>query len=557
VNDPEQTMTWQVIRDDVPDRPWDYGGFTAVEDQSSGELAVGLTSLGFIRVSLRRRARLWCTMALLGLLLGAGFYVKFPPPHQATASVLLTENPSQDPTSEVLTDTALAQSDAVAASVIHELGLRETVTSFQASYLVVAETNQVLQFTVSASSSAAAMSRATALATAFLQYRATYGQTQQQQTVAELNQQVAQAQQHLNSLNRQIDTVSAELASPTQQAELAKLRQEQTTASATLYQVQQYATGTKATLQTTTTAMAEDSQVIDAAAPVHRSKLKGEVLYVAGGLFGGLGVGLAIVIIAALISDRLRRRDDIASAIGAPVRLSVGTLRPGRRLPGLPGRAARWDRDLRLVIAHLRRMVPERRGADPAGMAIVAVENTRIVAPTIVSLAVSCARQGKKVVVADLSDTSRVARLLRVKGPGVSAASRDGVNFTVVVPDRNDVAPIGPLVGGLSLADRGQADTAVAAACASADIVLTLATLDPAFGGDYLATWATNVVAVVTAGRSSVVRVNAVGEMVRLSGTRLTSVVLVDADSSDESLGMAQAPAEPALVSPVKKPAGG
>ena len=81
--------------------------------------------------------------------------------------------------------------------------------------------------------------------------------------------------------------------------------------------------------------------------------------------------------------------------------------------------------------------------------------------------------------------------------------------------------------------------------------MLTLATLDPAFGGDYLATWATDAVAVVTAGRSSAERLRAVGDMVRLAGIRLDSAVLLGADKDDESLGLAPAPDEPAPVRPV------
>ena len=81
--------------------------------------------------------------------------------------------------------------------------------------------------------------------------------------------------------------------------------------------------------------------------------------------------------------------------------------------------------------------------------------------------------------------------------------------------------------------------------------MLTLATLDPAFGGDHLATWATDAVAVVTAGESSAERIHAVGEMIRLAGMRLDSAVLVGADKGDESLGVALAPDEPAPVRPV------
>jgi hypothetical protein len=46
----------------------------------------------------------------------------------------------------------------------------------------------------------------------------------------------------------------------------------------------------------------------------------------------------------------------------------------------------------------------------------------------------------------------------------------------------------------------------------------------------------------ITAGRSSAVRIHAAGELIRLAGARLASVVVLDADRSDESLGMASAP---------------
>jgi len=78
----------------------------------------------------------------------------------------------------------------------------------------------------------------------------------------------------------------------------------------------------------------------------------------------------------------------------------------------------------------------------------------------------------------------------------------------------------------------------VTAAYARANLLLTLATLDVSFGGDHLATWATDAVAVITAGRSSWTTISAVGEMARLSGTRLVSAVLIGADHSDESLGV-------------------
>ena len=108
----------------------------------------------------------------------------------------------------------------------------------------------------------------------------------------------------------------------------------------------------------------------------------------------------------------------------------------------------------------------------------------------------------------------------------------------VAIPEPDDVAPIGPL-GRASMRDQRSPFTeAVTAACASADLLLTLAPLDPSLGGEHLATWAADAVVVITAGRSSWTKIHAVGEMIRLAGTRLVSAVLVGADKTDDSLGV-------------------
>jgi hypothetical protein len=46
----------------------------------------------------------------------------------------------------------------------------------------------------------------------------------------------------------------------------------------------------------------------------------------------------------------------------------------------------------------------------------------------------------------------------------------------------------------------------------------------------------------VTAGESSWTKIHGVGELVRLSGTRLASAVLVGADKTDETLGTIPVP---------------
>jgi len=165
----------------------------------------------------------------------------------------------------------------------------------------------------------------------------------------------------------------------------------------------------------------------------------------------------------------------------------------------------------------------------------------------VVGLSSEVRYRNKQVVVADLSSGTRAARLLGVKKPGVRTVSTKGVSLVVVVPDRDDIAPVGPIQ---SSKIQGPASQEVMDAYASADLLVTLVTLDPAFGGDHLATWATDAVVMVTTGRSSAVRIHAVGEMIRLAGTRLSSAVLLEADRSDESLGMTYTEEQPSVASP-------
>ena len=204
----------------------------------------------------------------------------------------------------------LAQSQAVAGRVVQQLGLRQSVASFQAAYTVRIITDTVLAINVGAPSSAEAVRRASAVATAFLQYRAQYMRAQEQQLLTQLDEQYNAAQQSLNSINAQISQLSSQPSSPAQQTKLNNLLTQRGNEN----QIEQYVTGAKATAKTATAAVVANSQVLNSATPIPHSHLKGAALYVAGGLLGGLLAGMAIVIISALVSDRLRRRDDVAGS---------------------------------------------------------------------------------------------------------------------------------------------------------------------------------------------------------------------------------------------------
>jgi capsular polysaccharide biosynthesis protein len=513
-----------------------HDDFTADEDWPA-DAATGLVSLAFLKAAIGRSAMFCCIMAVVGLLVGCGIYVKFPAPYKASTTLLITYGPYESATSGPNDDQAIAQTRAVATLVMHELGLQQPVNKVQAAYSVTVASTRVLQVTFSAPSATKAINGAKAVATAFLQFRARLLQQEQAQVVAALEQQVSQATQLLSSIKTQISQVSAQSASTARQSRLSGLRAERTRATTALTNIQNTVSGNEAAVQPATAAAIRDSQVLDAAALLPRSHLRHLVLYPGLGL---IAVGISLVLIRALLSDRPRRRDDVAAALGAPVRLSAGRLRPNRRRLVRRRRGAAQKADIRRIAEHLGRAVPQ-DGRGIAALAVVAVDDSESAALPLVSLATACAQGDVRVVLADLADGAPAAKLLGAAKPGVSVVSVHDAPFILAVPEHDDVAPAGPL-GELPPRDQRSSFTdAVAAACDTANLLLTLVTLDPSFGGEHLPTWAADAVVVITAGQSSWTKINAVGEMIRLSGTQLVSAVLVGADRADESLGLAPA----------------
>jgi len=541
VNDPDEALIWSNgIGNGLPEHPWGYDDFTGVAEPRAADSAGGLVSLSFIKASLKRRRRFWLTTAVAGLLVGCGLYVTHGPGYQASTSLLLDTGPYENIASAASNEQAMAQTRTVAELAVQELGLRESAGSFLATYKVTPVTERVILITVSAKTSSQAVLNASAVATAFLKFRAQEMQTEQDLVLGSLEQQAKQEQEHLSSIDSQISQLSSQPASTSRQAQLKSLQAEQAQTTSTLFGTRQAVIGNQTNNGSATAAAVKGSVVLDAAAPLAHSRLKPLILDVAEGLVGGLFVGIFIVVIQALASDRLRRRDDVAQALGAPVKLSIGTADAKPRLSGRRGSAVR-DAGVQRIAAHLARTVP-RSSRGVAALAVIPVDDLRVPASSLVSLAVSCAKEGTQVVVADLCRGAPAARLLGAQDPGVRSVNTHGTRLVLAVPPREELTPAGPLEGGSASAQHSSFTEAVIAACPPPSLLLVLMTLDPALGGGHLATWASDAVAVVTAGRSSWTKIQGVGEMIRLSGTRLVSAVLVGADSTDESLGMLRTP---------------
>jgi capsular polysaccharide biosynthesis protein len=511
-----------------------FDDFNPVEDRSAVPSAA-LVSLGYIRGALRRTVVFWCALAVVGMVLGVGVYKARPPAHKASTTVLITYELDEDPSSGILDNQGIAQSRTVAEMAMAKLGVHQSVGSFASAIAVSEVTERILQITVSAPTSDEAVARANAVATSFLALRASQLQTNQNLVVQSLQNQVDQAQQTVSSISSQISRTSAELPTNTQAKKLKQLNAQLTGAQSQLSAAQQ--TLQENSSNTSELSAISGSVVLDPAMALAYSKVKYLAIYALAGLIGGLAVGMGLVIVQTILSDRLRRRDDVARAMGVPVKLSVGPVPLSRWRPSRRGLAAAGHPAVRRTAAHLRAAVPHTLNGT-AALAVIPIDETQVAALSLVSLAVSCAGEGRRVVIGDLAEDAPISALLHTHGPGVRRITVSGAQLTLAVPDRGDLTPAGPLGRVSADAQHSEFTLAVQEAVAAADVLLTLVTLDPSVGAEYVVSWATSAVAVVTAGRSSWAKIQAAGEMARLAGLSMTSTVLVGADRTDESLGV-------------------
>jgi capsular polysaccharide biosynthesis protein len=544
VNNGDRTAALHTSPDDLRERLWAYEDFTAEQEHPGLDVTGAFASLGFLRTALKRNARLWLTLAVIGLIIGAGMYAALPPKYQATTSIYFTNNPDMDALDQIDTNQTLVSTPTVAEQAMRDLRAGGTVATFLGSYTATPVTDEVMSITASASTSAQAVTHAQAIAETFLSFRANMLRSELAQEDQTLSLELTAAQQKVDSLTTQINQLTS--SGSTDHTELATLSRQRTSAEASLTALQTTVQATDDDNAVTTAAMINGTEIINPATALAHSKLKYLLFYMAIGLFGGLAIGMGFVVIRALVSDRFRRRRDISSALGVPVKLSTGPVRGGWvRDKGAPANAYR-------LVNYLHSAIPA-GGNAPAALAIVAVDNARDVADLVARLVRACAGDGKKVAVADLTPGAPAARQLGMRGTGVHQLSVSSPGapvspLVVIVPERDDVAPGGPLRrSGVPVRP---VDPDLAATCRSSDVLITLLTLEPGTGAEHLPTWATDVVVAVTAGRSSGARLYAVGELVRLSHPRSVSAVLTNADRDDQSLGIPDAPGQPTLTMP-------
>lgn len=525
-------MTGQWRSEEVGTDPlWVDDDDLYADERSSSYPPDTLVTLRFLWDAVRRHVRVWVAIALVGLAAGLALPAVLPPTSTSSARLLLTHRDGDDPARAMATDASLVTTHTVAEEAIQRLSLTETPDDLLQRYTATPLTDRMLEITVVAPTSAQATEQADALAHIFLAFR----RDQIALQIEPLRADLASARRAVSSAE---DDVRATGDNP---RDLKRPTSTVATKLIAAREKQQYIEQQILDQQVAASRM-NSSRLLDPAAPVPHSAKMALVVNAFSGLVAGLFIGIGFVVVRALVSDRLWRRQDIARALGAPVRLSVG--RPPRwrwrSYPRYVRRSQMQKLEVRLAVRQLRRAVVWGETPKPA-LAVVSIDSDQAGALIVASLAMSFAEEGRHVLVADLSGGLLASALGVTKaGTHESRFNGPGVNVTVHRP-KTDAGPaegrqLAHGEGRPSSAD----DDALDEAWGAADLVLTLATLSPALGAEHLRTWSSRAAAVLTAGRSSTTKIHATGEMVRLAGLRLTSAVLLRADRTDESVGLAE-----------------
>jgi hypothetical protein len=175
--------------------------------------------------------------------------------------------------------------------------------------------------------------------------------------------------------------------------------------------------------------------------------------------------------------------------------------------------------ELQLIVRRLRAHLESAPGA---ALALVEIESAEAAAVALATLAHALVSEGQRVVLADAADGRPLATLL---GGGDATGSIRMVSLKGE-PVGLFVAPADPT----RMADQNAGE--------DADVVLVLATVDPAFGADHLAAWADDAVVMVRAGEATTPHIDGVARQLRAARIIIRSGVLIGTDPDDHSSGV-------------------
>ncbi|MEU3241446.1 Wzz/FepE/Etk N-terminal domain-containing protein [Streptomyces sp. NPDC006875] len=458
---------------------------TSTSSESSA--AAPLLDLHALVVAVRRRRRLWGSMALLGLLVGAAVAVLMPTPPTAVAKVLVAHQEDQpnDPGTLIRTDVALLQTTRIADQALRSLDSREKPEDFMRDYTGVGLTNNLMQITVTADSDAEAVSRAKALADAFVADHVKRIQAAADAESKALLDQRDRMQTELAQVNKAIGKGTPE-SGPGTSANLESLFARRAELTSRITDFAQRA----AEARVGTPQLVAGTQIVDAPRAVKHSLPKTAATDAAIGLVLGLVLGLAAAAVGTVVADRPVLRRDIAANLGASVIAELP-----RRTPRLWGRRRVRAARERLTTSLARTV---RGSADPVSL-----------------LELGCAR-GASVIALDL------ARALAADGPVAVVDGLPGRQLAGRRPRPGDPA----VVSGERAADMPPQERR-----------LGVGSVAPGTAWTDLQYLGTQTVLVVRAGHGSAAWLHTVARQLADQRIPVIGVVLIDPDRRDRTDG--------------------
>lgn len=450
--------------------------------------------------ALRRRRGLLATTFVLGLVATMGLSLAFPGSSSARATVLVGHPQGADASRSVLTDISLAGTRALAEAAATRLGGDVTADALLDSLAAEAASSEVIHLTVSGPTSAEAVRRAQVVAESFLTFRRDQVEGQWLEVAGTLAGRREEVIQELSEIGDQLQAQAGAVAEDDFES-LGVLQFRQAALSSELSILnQQIERG-----ELDVAAVVAKSRIVDPASATDNSS--SPLLNLAAGLVGGLCLGGGWIVFREITDTRVRRREDITQALGAPVTLSIERAHgwmpaPIRRRSHVPK-----DHELARIVAHLNRTLD--RTGDRA-LAVVPIGEEAL-AVTVAALAAQLRENGRSTLLVDFTDDDAVAHRLGVTSEQIAGAGGEVRPRCVAVPPDVDIRRVR---------------------------VLVLAPVDPDVDATRLASWTSTAVVVIAAGRSTPLALRSTATLLRAAGIDLDSAVVVDADPTDESVGV-------------------
>ncbi|MFC9395505.1 Wzz/FepE/Etk N-terminal domain-containing protein [Streptomyces sp. NPDC057027] len=449
--------------------------------------AAPLLDLHALVVAVRRRRRLWGSLALLGMVLGAAVAVLLPAPPTAMTKVLVARQEDQpnDPGTLIRTDVALLQTTRIAGDALKALESPEKPEDFMKEYEGLGLTNNLLQINAKGDSEAEAVTRVKALADAFVADHVRRIQQAANADAKALLDQRDRLKDELAQVNKEIGDESPENA-PKASANTESLFSRRAELTSRISDFSQRAEQARIG----TPRLIAGTQIVDDPRPVKRSLLKTLAKDAGIGLVLGLALGLAVAAVGTVVADRPVLRREIAANLGVSVIAELPG-RPGRRWQRRRARAARTR-----LTASLARTA--RGSAEPLSL-----------------LELGCAR-GASVIALDL------AGALGAEGPVVVVDGLPGPELADRRPRPGD-----PTVVGLERA----------AAVAHQERRVGVGSVAPGAAWTDLPYLGTRTVLVVRAGHESAAWLHTVARQLADQRILVLGVVLIDPDPRDRTDG--------------------